>query len=75
MTETGELIEWNDDRGFGFVQPLTGAKLFVHISAFERSVRRPKVGDRLAFRRGPGKDGRPAVIAAQIGRASCRERV
>jgi uncharacterized membrane protein YsdA (DUF1294 family)/cold shock CspA family protein len=72
MTETGELIEWNDDRGFGFVQPVTGAKLFVHISAFERPVRRPEVGDRLAFRRGPGKDGRPAVIAAQIAGGTLR---
>lgn len=66
MNETGELVEWNDDRGFGFVQPVTGAKLFVHISAFERPVRRPEIGDRLAFRRGPGKDGRPSVVAAQI---------
>ena len=66
MNETGELVEWNDDRGFGFVQPSAGARLFVHISAFERPVRRPEVGDRLAFRRGPGKDGRPAVVAAQI---------
>lgn len=66
MNETGELIEWNDDRGFGFVQPVSGAKLFVHISAFERPIRRPEIGDRLAFRRGPGKDGRPSVVAAQI---------
>lgn len=66
MNETGELVEWNDDRGFGFVQPVVGPRLFVHISAFERPIRRPETGDRLAFRRGPGKDGRPAVIAAQI---------
>ncbi len=66
MNETGELVEWNDDRGFGFVQPVTGSRLFVHISAFERPIRRPEIGDRVAFRRGPGKDGRPAVVAAQI---------
>ena len=49
MNETGELIEWNDDRGFGFVQPVSGSKLFVHISAFERPIRRPEIGDRLAI--------------------------
>jgi uncharacterized membrane protein YsdA (DUF1294 family)/cold shock CspA family protein len=72
MNETGELVEWNDDRGFGFVQPVTGARLFIHITAFERAIRRPEVGDRLAFRRGPGKDGRPAVVAAQIAGATRR---
>lgn len=66
MNETGELIEWNDDRGFGFVQPLNGGRLFVHISAFERALRRPEAGDHLAFQRGPGKDGREAVVSAQI---------
>ena len=72
MNETGELVEWNDERGFGFVQPQRGQKLFVHISAFERSLRRPEVGDRLAFKRGPGKDGRPAVAAAHIAGATQR---
>jgi uncharacterized membrane protein YsdA (DUF1294 family)/cold shock CspA family protein len=72
MNEAGELIEWNDERGFGFVQPREGPKLFVHISAFERPMRRPELGDRLAFTRGPGKDGRPAVVVAQIAGATRR---
>lgn len=72
MNETGELREWNDDRGFGFVQPKAGPRLFVHISAFERPARRPEVGDRLAFTRGPGRDGRPAVVAAIIAGATLR---
>lgn len=75
MNETGELIEWNDDRGFGFVQPAAGAKLFIHITAFERPIRRPEVGDRLAFRRGPGKDGRPSVVAAQIAGGTFRPKL
>lgn len=72
MNETGELREWNDDKGFGFVQPKSGARLFVHISAFERPARRPEIGDRLAFTRGPGRDGRPAVVAAIIAGATLR---
>ncbi|RYE08534.1 MAG: DUF1294 domain-containing protein [Hyphomicrobiales bacterium] len=66
MRETGELVEWNDERGFGFVRPATGDKLFVHIKAFGPVQRRPAIGDRLVFSRGPGRDGRPAVIAAKI---------
>jgi uncharacterized membrane protein YsdA (DUF1294 family)/cold shock CspA family protein len=66
MDEQGELVEWNDDRGFGLVQPSEGTQLFVHISAFERATRRPLAGDRLAFARGMGRDGRTVVVAAQI---------
>ncbi len=66
MKEAGELVEWDDDRGFGFVRSVRGERLFVHISAFAHPVRRPAIGDRVAFARGPGKDGRPAVVAAQI---------
>lgn len=74
MTETGKLVEWNDDRGFGFVQAAAGARLFVHISAFERALRRPEPGDRLVFSRGLGRDGRPSVAIAQIVGAT-RQRV
>ena len=66
MNEVGDLVDWNDERGFGFVQPATGARLFVHISAFERALRRPGAGDKVAFVRGPGKNGRPAVTVARI---------
>ena len=60
MNEAGELIEWNDVRGFGFVRSRDGDRLFIHAKAFERSLRRPEIGDRLLFQRGPGRDGRAA---------------
>lgn len=66
MNERGELIEWDDGRGFGFVRTETGERLFVHIKAFGALPRRPEIGDRLAFRRGFGRDGRPAAVTAQI---------
>lgn len=59
--EKGTLIEWDDDRGFGFIKPDgPRPKIFVHISAFEAG-RRPLRGERLAFSPGRGRDGRPAA--------------
>jgi uncharacterized membrane protein YsdA (DUF1294 family)/cold shock CspA family protein len=72
MNEAGELIEWNDAKGFGFVRSRNGDRLFVHATAFERAVRRPEIGDRLLFQRGPGRDGRPSVVVAQIAGARPR---
>jgi uncharacterized membrane protein YsdA (DUF1294 family)/cold shock CspA family protein len=72
MKETGELTEWNDDKGYGFVEAAGGQRLFIHISAFSRPARRPEPGDRLAFTRGPGRDGRPAVVTAIIAGATRR---
>jgi uncharacterized membrane protein YsdA (DUF1294 family)/cold shock CspA family protein len=42
------LIRWNDDKGFGFLQPERGKKeIFLHIKALPHYQRRPRVGDRL----------------------------
>lgn len=68
--EAGELIEWDDARGFGFVRSGSGDRLFIHATAFDRAIRRPQPGDRLSFRRGPGRDGRPSVVSAQIAGAT-----
>ena len=40
---TGTVIEWNDDRGFGFIRPDEGgADVFLHISAFNTHGRPEK---------------------------------
>ena len=53
MAYLGTLVEWNDQRGFGFIQTDDGGDpVFVHISAFSPrpSVQaRPHVGMRLKF--------------------------
>lgn len=53
MRFQGTLVEWNDARGFGFVQADTGGdRLFVHISAFQPKPSpqaRPQLGMRLEF--------------------------
>lgn len=53
MRYLGTLVEWNDQRGFGFIQADAGGeRVFVHISALTpkpSAQSRPQVGLRLEF--------------------------
>ena len=50
MQFEGTLAQWNEDRGFGFIEVAgTRERLFVHVSVFERGRVRPPLGARLAF--------------------------
>lgn len=67
MTETavGKIEKWNDDRGFGFIAPADGGEdVFVHVSAFDGSGRRPVTGD--AVRYALGRDGRGRAQARNV---------
>jgi cold shock CspA family protein len=59
MRTEGTLTKWNDDRGFGFITPTQGgSEVFAHISAFPTDGQRPRLGERLTFEIGTGKDGK-----------------
>ena len=46
MKLQGKILNWNDDKGFGFVEPNGGGqRAFVHIKAFKNNARRPVNGD------------------------------
>lgn len=52
MRFAGTLAQWNDERGFGWIEADGGERVFVHISAFEPrppAGHRPRVGQRLQF--------------------------
>ncbi|WP_460814526.1 DUF1294 domain-containing protein [Luteimonas pelagia] len=46
----GRVVDWNDEKGFGFVTPNGGgARAFVHVNAFQRGSRRPVDGDLISY--------------------------
>ncbi|WP_445114658.1 DUF1294 domain-containing protein [Acinetobacter sp. WZC-1] len=51
MRDQGRLIEWFDDKGYGFIQPndTTKGRVFLHIQDFSRPGPRPIVGCALEY--------------------------
>jgi uncharacterized membrane protein YsdA (DUF1294 family)/cold shock CspA family protein len=78
MRFTGTLKSWNDDRGFGFIEPTEGGQeVFAHIKAFPAGTGRPSVGQEVTFavELGPGGKKRAHSVQYPVrsrGRASVR---
>ncbi len=66
MRYQGRITEWNDAKGFGYIE-WHGAsdKLFLHISAFADRSRRPRLGDIVTYEaeRDPQGRHRAAKVA------------
>jgi uncharacterized membrane protein YsdA (DUF1294 family)/cold shock CspA family protein len=59
----GVVVEWFDERGFGFIAPeAEGPKVFFHASSLRNHYARAQVGDKVTFTEGPGKDGKTAAF-------------
>lgn len=63
MRYQGQLVEWNDEQGYGFIQPLDerqqAHKIFLHIKAFENRGPRPITGAMLEYNVALDSQGRP----------------
>ena len=64
MRRSGELIQWNNKGGYGFVRDDTGREYYVHISSI--SGGRPRLGDSLEFGTAIGRKGRPSAVDVTI---------
>jgi len=63
MPLEGQLVKWNDERGFGFIRASQdGQEVFVHISAFPRDGRRAHLGERVSFNVERSDDGKTRAV-------------
>jgi len=61
MRFDGTLVTWNDDRGFGTIEPTKGGeRVFVHVSAWPKGAGRPQVNQALSFAVEQGPKGKRA---------------
>ena len=67
MRFDGKLKSWNDERGFGFIEPIQGGQeIFVHIKSFPPGTGRPGVGLPLSFEVELGPQGKKRAKAVQF---------
>lgn len=61
----GKLTSWNDEKGFGFITPLSGGeRIFVHIKAFRKRHGRPQANQHISYSISKDKQGRPCATNA-----------
>ncbi len=59
MRFEGVIKTWNDDRGFGFIEPTQGGQeIFVHVKAFTRRGGRPQINQLVSFEVELGPQGK-----------------
>lgn len=67
ILKKGKLIDWKDDRGFGFIKSDDGDKqVFLHISVLNRAGRRPKIGDIIFYEQVVEQNGKLHAKRASI---------
>ena len=66
--DRGVLVRWNDEKGFGFIQPEKNAAqdVFIHISVLKKMARKPIVGDSILFQTEVQNDGKRKAVIASI---------
>ena len=63
MRTQGKITYWNDDKGYGFIQPNSSAeKVFVHIRAFGPHAVRPNLDEKVSYSLSTDKQGHPCAV-------------
>ena len=66
MRFEGQIKRWNDDRGFGFIEPINGGQeIFAHIKAFPTSFGRPTIGTKVTFEVEAAPDSKKRAVKVQ----------
>ncbi|MDO8959600.1 MAG: DUF1294 domain-containing protein [Rhodocyclaceae bacterium] len=67
MRIEGAVKTWNDERGFGFIEPRHGGQeIFLHIKAFVGRSGRPEVGQRVTFEVEMSPDGKKRAKRVEV---------
>lgn len=67
MRFEGTIKSWNDDRGFGFIEPAQGGQeIFVHIKAFRSLRGRPQANQRVTFQVKVGPQGKKRALDVEL---------
>ena len=71
MRRQGRIANWNDERGFGFIEPSAGGRpVFVHVRGFAERGRRPAGNEMVSYELTTDERGRPrAARVSYVGTA------
>jgi len=71
MRFDGTIKSWDDERGFGFIEPDGGGQdIFVHIKAFKGLRERPQASQRVSFEIELGPQGKKRALNVELIRAA-----
>lgn len=64
MRLKGKITQWDDEKGFGFIQPmLKGERVFLHIKALQNRARRPVIGEVVTYTVSQDSKGRLQAVS------------
>ena len=67
MQYDGSILDWNDDKGFGFISSSSFEdKVFFHIKSVKQRNRRPNVGDSVVFQTLKDTQGRNNAVVVSL---------
>ena len=71
MRLEGTIKSWNDERGFGFIEPVQGGQeIFVHAKAFRVGNGRPQAGQYVSFEIELGPQGKKRAKEVELVRVA-----